>query len=519
MDPKDRVPHKEPRNAPLFTVITIVVITVGFGGFFYWYAFPQKSNYSDIYHQLGITQIPSTLELQPAVRTLLDQLSHEPCYHDAVAGLADVLLEAGYPRDTDTALINFTQRCGESDELLYRRYNALYQASDFPAAVRIADTLVGSNPADPQVRYWRGNAYEKLKDYSRALADYINSIQLLGEPDRVAIDNFYDVSRMYAALNRYCDAITPIETFISFDPASRRTTQSTKLIAEYAEKGSCDARYSNGSARVSRLAFPGMTGLNTLVVVVNGVPGNFLLDTGATYVAVTPDFASYRLAAAQGDVEAQDYLGLMYEFGRGVPKDYDEAVKWYRLAATQGNALGQTNLGAMFRNGRGVPQDDKEAVKWYRLAANQGFATAQFLLGMMYLRGNGLAQDYKEALRLLLIAAKKGNQGAQNDLGMMYRDGIGVARDYKEAMKWYRLAAEKNYAAALYNISSMYAEGLGVTQDFARAYMWVSLAAAQNLPDAMNYRDTISKRMTAQQIAETQAMARKCQESNYKQCD
>jgi clan AA aspartic protease (TIGR02281 family) len=35
-----------------------------------------------------------------------------------------------------------------------------------------------------------------------------------------------------------------------------------------------------------------MTGLNTLVVVVNGVPGNFLLDTGATYVAVTPDFAS-----------------------------------------------------------------------------------------------------------------------------------------------------------------------------------------------------------------------------------
>jgi hypothetical protein len=76
------------------------------------------------------------------------------------------------------------------------------------------------------------NAYEKLKDFSHALTDYINTIQLLGEPNRVAIDNFYDVSRMYAALNRHCDAITPIETFISFDPANRRTTQSTKLIVD-----------------------------------------------------------------------------------------------------------------------------------------------------------------------------------------------------------------------------------------------------------------------------------------------
>ena len=113
--------------------------------------------------------------------------------------MADVLLENGYPRDADTALVNFAQRCGESDEILYRRYKALDQASDFSAAVRIADTLVKSNPADAQVRYWRGNAYEKLKDFSHAFADYINTIQLLGEPNRVAIDNFYDVSRMYAA--------------------------------------------------------------------------------------------------------------------------------------------------------------------------------------------------------------------------------------------------------------------------------------------------------------------------------
>jgi predicted aspartyl protease len=35
-----------------------------------------------------------------------------------------------------------------------------------------------------------------------------------------------------------------------------------------------------------------MIGVPTLVAIIDGVTGNFLLDTGATYVAVTPAFAS-----------------------------------------------------------------------------------------------------------------------------------------------------------------------------------------------------------------------------------
>jgi tetratricopeptide (TPR) repeat protein len=160
-----------------------------------------------VYQQLGISDMPLALEAQPGVQTSLDQLSHEPCYRNAIVDLADALLDGGYPRDADTSLTNFAQRCGASDEILYRRYKALFRASDFPGAARIAGDLVNSNPANAQVRYWRGNAYEQLGNFSNALTDYINSIQLLGEPASVDIDNFYDVSRMYAALKRYCDAI------------------------------------------------------------------------------------------------------------------------------------------------------------------------------------------------------------------------------------------------------------------------------------------------------------------------
>jgi len=43
-----------------------------------------------------------------------------------------------------------------------------------------------------------------------------------------------------------------------------------------------------------------------------------------------------------------------------------ETVSWYRLAAEQGDADAQYNLGIMYRNGNGVPENDAEAVSWYR---------------------------------------------------------------------------------------------------------------------------------------------------------
>ena len=40
-----------------------------------------------------------------------------------------------------------------------------------------------------------------------------------------------------------------------------------------------------------------------------------------------------------------------------------EAVKWFRLAAEQGDADAQYNLGYMYALGEGVAKNDQEAVK------------------------------------------------------------------------------------------------------------------------------------------------------------
>ena len=51
--------------------------------------------------------------------------------------------------------------------------------------------------------------------------------------------------------------------------------------------------------------------------------------------------------------------------------------------AEQGDADAQNNLGVMYNEGQGVPQDNKEAVKWWRLSAGQRVEQAQYNLALM----------------------------------------------------------------------------------------------------------------------------------------
>lgn len=77
--------------------------------------------------------------------------------------------------------------------------------------------------------------------------------------------------------------------------------------------------------------------------------------------------------------------------------------------------MAQTNLGVMYDNGRGVPKDEAQAVAWYRKAAEQGDANAQFYLGVMYGNGRGVPKDVVLAYMLYNIAAANGDEKAINN--------------------------------------------------------------------------------------------------------
>ena len=101
--------------------------------------------------------------------------------------------------------------------------------------------------------------------------------------------------------------------------------------------------------------------------------------------------------AQQGDAEAQNNLGAMYNNGQGVVQSYQQAMAWYQKAANQGSAAAQFNLGVMHEKGRGVAQNYQQAMMWYQKAANQGYSDAQFNLGVMYEKGRGVAQNDQQA--------------------------------------------------------------------------------------------------------------------------
>ena len=163
--------------------------------------------------------------------------------------------------------------------------------------------------------------------------------------------------------------------------------------------------------------------------------------------------------------------------------DYTAELEIARPYAIAGNAYAQVLVGTLYSDGQGVTQNYEEAVKWYRLAAAQGNDWAELFLGAMYSDGEGVAQDYVEAVRLYRLAAAQGNALAQSNLGVRYEFGHGVLQDYVRAHMWYNLAAVSGKAEK----------------------------AAKN-------RDDISRKMTLQQVAEAQKLARECVARNLKGC-
>ena len=147
--------------------------------------------------------------------------------------------------------------------------------------------------------------------------------------------------------------------------------------------------------------------------------------------------------AKQGDATAQYNLGTMYQYGQGVTRNHQTAVKWYTLAAEQGDTYAQSNLGSMYQFGQGVAQNDKTAIKWYTLAAEQGNAIAQGKLGVMYALGDGVIRDNVYAHMWGNLGASNGNKN-----GAKLRDSVAKRMTPADVSKAQRLASrcvKKNY--------------------------------------------------------------------------
>ncbi len=219
--------------------------------------------------------------------------------------------------------------------------------------------------------------------------------------------------------------------------------------------------------------------------------------------------------AEQGNSQAQITMGLMYDYGHGVPKDATESIRWYRMAAEQGVPLVQHDLGVKYFQGQGVRQNYQEAAKWWEMSANAGVADSQFNLGLMYYRGIGIDKDFERAAKLFEAAAKQGHGNAQYSLAVMYAFGQSKPKDYAKALEWFRKSADQNVAQAQFNLGVFHENGYGVDKDMDKAREWYVLAANQGLQEAIEklktYKSPPGKKVPttslAKAVAEQQGVA------------
>ena len=147
----------------------------------------------------------------------------------------------------------------------------------------------------------------------------------------------------------------------------------------------------------------------------------------------------YLIAAfKQGYAPSMHLLGQLME-----SKDASMAAKYYTKAAERGHAQSLFCLGCLYDSGKGVHQNFEEAVKLYYQAAELGVPEAQYNLACSFEMGQGVAQNFEESVRYYTLAADQGHAMAQFNLAQCYHYGKGVAVNKSGAVYYYELASQQ----------------------------------------------------------------------------
>jgi TPR repeat protein len=184
--------------------------------------------------------------------------------------------------------------------------------------------------------------------------------------------------------------------------------------------------------------------------------------------------------------------------------------------AKQGSAISQYTLAKKYQYGFGkLAEDDSLAIKWMRKSAAQGYSKAQYDLGSMLSRGEGATKNYSQALEWFIKAANQGHEDHQRTLGKIYAAGEITPTDHKQAIYWLSKAARQGDSYA----QSELAWSFRFVGNKIKAYSWWSIAVTEGSSFVNKWLNEVESEMTLEQIYEAQALATKCYESDYKDCD
>ena len=75
----------------------------------------------------------------------------------------------------------------------------------------MASELINLEPLYDNGYYLRALAHDGSGLAEKALDDYVTTLELVGDKDRIFSTPYFNMARLYEKLGRFCDAVLPIE--------------------------------------------------------------------------------------------------------------------------------------------------------------------------------------------------------------------------------------------------------------------------------------------------------------------
>lgn len=269
---------------------------------------------------------------------------------------------------------------------------------------------------------------------------------------------------------------------------------SRQLFKEMAEKGDINAQW-----RLGYLLLNGVGGA------VNAQEGATWLTQAATHKDTMAEYLlgyeyhlgkmntlpddeqakKWMMLAAQKNAHAWAGIGYILETS---DKDYMQAKVAYEKANAVSNKTADYNLGLIYEYGKGIPSNLSRADDLFSKSAQEGSVYAMLGYAERYLReGNSKAISwYKKA-------AEEGDVEALYRLGLLHEAGVSTKLSYDEAIQYYQQAADLGYKPANHALERIKALGLNqkekINQDVER--MDLSTKVNETPPRASLNPDTV----------------------------
>ena len=168
-------------------------------------------------------------------------------------------------------------------------------------------------------------------------------------------------------------------------------------------------------------------------------------------------------------------MGQRYYRGKGIRKDYAQALAWYEKAAQKNHPGAIFKMGSMYAMGRGTEADPAKAIEWYEKGSDLNNGLCQFALGQAYYEGTGVEKDVFKAKEYYELSDENGGYNSSEGHLASINRSLGISETTKQIrnkIEWLEHEASLHDFEAAEKLCRIYVQGKFAKPDLQKAEYW-----------------------------------------------